>query len=85
MVFIIKRYLLYYIKRYLLLNCSKLEPRTEEWTSWSVSSETDPPHRKFVCDTDNTLDELRNIRLFNEGVNIKSAILISIRLKVHSR
>lgn len=43
MVFIIKRYLLYYIKRYLLLNCSKLEPRTEEWTSWSVSSETDPP------------------------------------------
>lgn len=48
MVFIIKGYLLYYIKRYLLLNCSKLAPRTKEWTTWSVSSETDPTTQK-IC------------------------------------
>lgn len=58
-------------ERYLLLNCINLDPGAKEGTSWSRRPGTGPHIYEALIVTQLTLDELRNVRLFNEGKMVK--------------
>lgn len=55
-------------ERFLLTNCSKLDSGAKEWPSGSKNPETGPHvYENLLCNTSNTLNELRNVRFLSEG------------------